>query len=247
MGFLFIFISMRKPVLKILIKEILREWDGLHNQSGNSSQCSGCSHDVSIPDITQMVRDPLNDPMLNGKLHEEGERTEHFSVKWNEPDIISSAGKIFLGDKWFANAVPVSKDWNPKYAGKWWINRHEEAFKLDFPSSPIYFEDVQSLLNYLEKWYSTKKSPLNEQYKFDDFKWLGRQDGFGIPTDVYYGSIFLGVIVSSPDGYMIGLVKGPKNDITIKKSPKNMFKTKNDVAKVLHNTWKELRYIGETK
>ncbi len=124
-----------------------------HNQSAPMSQCSGFQYDVSIPDITQMTRDPLNDPELNGKM--------------------------------------------------------------------------------------------NEQYKFDDFKWLARQDGFGIPTDVYYGSVLLGVIVSSPEGYMIGLIKGPKNDITIKKSPKNMYKTKNDAAQSLHQVWKQLRYIGE--
>jgi hypothetical protein len=62
---------MKNYELKKLIKEVLKEWDGLHNQSGNGSQCSGYSHDVINTNITQMVRDPLNDPQLNGKMNEQ--------------------------------------------------------------------------------------------------------------------------------------------------------------------------------
>lgn len=143
---------MNPTELKSLIRAILKEVYSL-----KEGDATGYSQGIVIPDITTMERDPLNDPMLNGKLHES-----------------------------------------------------------------------------------------NTQYKFDDFKWLGRQDGFGIPTDVYYGSILLGVIVSSPKGYMIGLIKGPTSDVTINKSPKNMFKTKDDAAIRLHQAWKQLRYAEET-
>jgi hypothetical protein len=126
-----------------------------HNQMGAKSQCSGYSHDVTIPDITQMERDPLTDPLLTGKL--------------------------------------------------------------------------------------------DEQYKFDDFKWLARMDGFGMPTDVYYGSILLGVIISTHTGYMISIIKGPTHDISYKSSSNNQFKTKNDAAEMLHREWKLLRQNKETE
>ena len=50
-----------------------------NNQRGNQSQCSGVSHDVTIPDITSMVRDPLNDPELNGKMNEGKYRFDDFN------------------------------------------------------------------------------------------------------------------------------------------------------------------------
>lgn len=85
------------------------------------------------------------------------------------------------------------------------------------------------------------------QYKFDDFNWLKRGDGFGIPTDVYYGTILLGVIISQENGYLIGLVKGPNGDRSYKQDPKKPFKTKDDAAEALHRAWKSLRYGEETK
>ncbi len=244
---------MKSYELKKFVKTILREVYQLkenafihHNQMGAASQCSGVSHDVTIPDVTSMERDPLTDPILTGKLDEKGEKTEHFWVKWNEPDIVKNAGKIFLGDKWFANAVKMNKDYGPKYGNKWVINKHTEAFKLGFESPSIGFDNVQLLLDYLEKWYMSRKPSLNEQYRFHDFKWLARMDGFGMPTDVYYGSILLGVIVSTPNGYTIEMVKGPTTNVSYKQSPKNLFKTKDDAAKVIRRVWRLLRQNKET-
>jgi len=88
---------------------------------------------------------------------------------------------------------------------------------------------------------------LNEQYRFDDYTYLKRGDGFGVPTDVYYGSILLGVIVSQENGYLVGLVKGPNGDRAYKQDPKKPFKTKNDAAEALHRAWKSLRHGEETK
>jgi len=88
---------------------------------------------------------------------------------------------------------------------------------------------------------------LHEQYKFDDFKWLARGDGFGVPTDVYYGTVLLGVIVSQENGYVVATVKGPKGDRSYKQDPKKPFKTKDDAAQALHRAWKSLRHGEETK
>jgi len=85
------------------------------------------------------------------------------------------------------------------------------------------------------------------QYRFDDFNWMKRGDGFGIPSDVYYGTILLGVIVSQENGYLIGLVKGPNGDRSYKQDPKKPFKTKDDAAEALHRAWKSLRHGEETK
>ena len=199
------------------------------------------STNVAWDDITQMERDPLTDPELNGKLNEDGEKTEHFSVEWGSPDILKGAGKIYFRDKWFANTLKVGNDWNPKYVGKWWINRAQEAFNLKFPPTEIFFDDVQSLLDYLENWYQTRNKNINEQYKFDEFGWLSTMDGFNKPVDVYYGKIHLGVIESKPDGYVIIVVIGPHKHYRIEAGPTNKFKTKIDAAETLHRTWKTLR------
>jgi hypothetical protein len=225
--------------------EIKRRLKQINQKIPESTEPSiGGSHadqstNVAWDDITQMERDPLTDPELNGKLNEDGEKTEHFSVEWGSSDIAKGAGKIYLGDKWFANTLKVAEDWSPKYVGKWWINRHEEAFNLNFPATEIFFDDVQSLLDYLEKWYQSRN--INEQYKFDEFGWLSTMDGFNKPVDVYYGKIHLGVIESKPDGYVIIVVMGPNKHYRIEAGPQNKFKNKNQAAETLHRTWKTLR------
>jgi len=78
-------------------------------------------------------------------------------------------------------------------------------------------------------------------YRFDDFKWLGNMAGFGVPTDVYYGTVYLGLIESKPDGYVIQMVDTPKGKQRIKQGGQNLFKTKEHAAEILHKTWKILR------
>lgn len=80
------------------------------------------------------------------------------------------------------------------------------------------------------------------EYKFNDFDWLKDRSGFNLPTDVYHGTILLGVIISKPDGYVIDRVmKLHGGSYPIKHSPKNKFKTKELAARALHRTWKFLR------
>ena len=40
-------------------------------------------------------------------------------------------------------------------------------------------------------------------YKFDDYPEYARMDGFGMPIDVSYGNVLLGVIATEPDGYIL--------------------------------------------
>ena len=84
---------------------------------------------------------------------------------------------------------------------------------------------------------------MNESYRFEDFHWLANMSGFGKPTNVYHDSILLGVIISEPNGYVIDRILGPKGTVSVKKTSKNKFKTKNDAAETLHRTWKSLRNI----
>jgi hypothetical protein len=81
----------------------------------------------------------------------------------------------------------------------------------------------------------------NTSYKFDEFKWLANMAGFGMPVDVYYGTIYLGLIESTPDGYVIQMVDTPQGKQRIKQGGKNKFKTKQRAAEILHKTWKVLR------
>jgi len=82
---------------------------------------------------------------------------------------------------------------------------------------------------------------MDLKYKFDDFEWLADMSGFNKPTDVYYGSILLGVIISIPTGYVIDNVLTPRGSIKVTKTKNNDFKTKMDAAKMLHQLWKSQR------
>jgi hypothetical protein len=83
------------------------------------------------------------------------------------------------------------------------------------------------------------------EYKFIPFKWLARMDGFGYPIDVYYGTIYLGLLEVEPNGLEIKMVDGPVGKVLIKPGRNNIFKTQLDAAKVLHRTWKILRQGDE--
>lgn len=82
-------------------------------------------------------------------------------------------------------------------------------------------------------------------YRFQDFNWMARMDGFGVPSDVYYGNILLGVIISEPDGYYIERVMGPLKVQGVQRTPSNKFKSKNLAAQMLHKVWARMRKVGD--
>lgn len=94
----------------------------------------------------------------------------------------------------------------------------------------------KSALITLIKTIITEASPTG--YSFDDFEWLGNMSGFGIPSDVYYGAIYLGTIESDIDGYRLVLVDTPRAKKRVEQSSLNRFKSKNESARVLHLLWK---------
>jgi predicted alpha/beta hydrolase family esterase len=118
----------------------------------------------SFPKLVSVIDKKIsNKKIVNEVLsgQDKNAKTEHFWVKFGEPDIVKGAGKIFLGNEWFANAVQMAADWNPKYAGKWVVNRHTGAFRLKLPPSKGgYYSTIQELLNDLETWYI--KNHLNK-------------------------------------------------------------------------------------
>lgn len=86
---------------------------------------------------------------------------------------------------------------------------------------------------------------MSAGYNFEDFKWLGGMDGFGVPTDVRYGPTYIGTIKSKPTGYEIIYVDTPQGLIPIGPNVKqNMFKSKMAAAERLHITWKTIRKEG---
>lgn len=92
-----------------------------------------------------------------------------------------------------------------------------------------------------EKEKNSIKESTDMNYKFDEFKWLGNMAGFGVPVDVSYGAIYLGLIESTPDGYVIQMVDTPKGKQKIRQGGTNKFKTKQDAAETLHKAWKLMR------
>ena len=73
-------------------------------------------------------------------------------------------------------------------------------------SYKFYNDELRRRMKYIN-------NPIKENtYKFNDFKWLGNMAGFGILTDIYYGSILLGTIESQKDGYVVKSIQGRSGD-----------------------------------
>ena len=259
--------TIKRSTLKLLIKEIILEERNLNhnssvnrisnNQIGSSSQCSGYSHDVTIPDITAMVRDPLNDPKLTGKMNEVDE------YKFDEPTWSPDS---LIGKK-FGN--PIAVYYNTILLGDIILKSNVyEICGVTLPSGGMMpvkksrknkfktKNDAARIMHVL--WKRARfnggennivlKEISEGEYRFADFDWLSNMAGFNKPTDVYYGSIYLGTIVSKPNGYVIELIDTPQGQRTVEyKNRKGqkidplVFKTKDIAAKVLHTYWKKQR------
>jgi hypothetical protein len=103
------------------------------------------------------------------------------------------------------------------------------------------YSDVQLERDPLNDPRLTGKKPFKEStFKFKDFNWMKRGDDFGMPIDVYYGTILIGVITTEPGYYEVSLIKGPTkhDDVPIKKDKRNQFKTKELAARAVHLMWK---------
>ncbi len=118
----------------------------------------------------------------------------------------------------------------------------DEDFALGY-SHGMVFDDPQP-----KGWRDPLNDPIltgkineSDVYRFKDFDWLANLGGFGKPSDVYYKNIHLGIIESSPGGYIITNVSGPLQHYDVKLNKKNKFKTKNDAALSLHLLWKLIR------
>lgn len=83
---------------------------------------------------------------------------EHFKITFGHSDISKLAGKIFLGNEWFANVYPSSYN-----DDEWAINAHTGAFNHKFQSPDYTFTKLEDVLAYLEEWYS--KQGMNEEKK----------------------------------------------------------------------------------
>ena len=83
-------------------------------------------------------------------------------------------------------------------------------------------------------------------YTFDDFDYLAKPNGFGVPTDVKYKSTYIGTIESMPEGYQIVLIDTPKSGKQVIRPNKkqNVFKSKDLAATQLHKVWKLIRSKG---
>ena len=78
-------------------------------------------------------------------------------------------------------------------------------------------------------------------YTFHDFPEAAYGDGFGYPTDVKYGSVYLGTLINLANGIVIKYVDTPDGKKSIKPGGTNRFKTQQDASETLHKTWAFLR------
>ncbi len=82
-------------------------------------------------------------------------------------------------------------------------------------------------------------------YRYEAFPELATGDGFNYPVDVYWDTIYLGLIQAKPNGFVIRTVETPSGKANIAQSPKNMFKSQDLAAEVLHRTWQLYRSGGD--
>jgi len=78
------------------------------------------------------------------------------------------------------------------------------------------------------------------QFRFKDFDDLPDK-----PSDVYYGTDFLGTILYKPEGYTIKMIKGPHVNRMIKPGQGNVFSTKLEAAQKLYSVWDQLQKSKE--
>ena len=79
--------------------------------------------------------------------------SKNFSIKFGEFSGDNPNGKIYLGDKWFANVIFVPREYG-KYGEKWVINKHTEAFNLKY-NYELPFDTLEDMLKHLEEWYES--------------------------------------------------------------------------------------------
>ena len=105
--------------------------------------------------VKEIIKEIISNDDINSK-------TEHFSVKFGDPEIGKESAKIILnGSIWFANTFKLSSDYG-RLANKWMINAHTGAFDMKFKSPNFGFKTVQELLDYLENWYMTNNQRLTK-------------------------------------------------------------------------------------
>jgi len=251
---------MKKSILKRLIKEIITtsRWD---TPKGTPDTVINVMHIIIASLQKRNIENPT-DYVKIGKLKmskpsdlgwsifssKGNERNYIYYVNTNNTWYISTVSKNKIGFK-IRNAKnlgdvflhSIMEDW-VNFTERGIDNLISEDFTLGYSHGIVIDDPIFLVRDPLNDPELTGK--MNEQYRFHDFDWLSDMSGFGKPTDVYYGSILLGVIESKPDGYIIRIVMGPKRAELIRSSPKNKFKTKEVAAKVLHATWKQFRNIN---
>jgi|ERR1035437_1302721 hypothetical protein len=189
------------------------------------------SHNLTIQKIIQK----LNGPMDFGKS---GRNVWH--------DIDEIIGKMVK--KWGYKLIHYNKD---SSYGNVVVILDRSAIESYRLGSVWDYDDLSNRkILYPENNMKSKKS-LKEisdgriiydgKYTFIDFPELGNAAGFRIPSDVRFGSIYIGTIESDTNGYMIKLIDTTTGKKTVRQTPRNRFKSKDLAAIALHRSWKELR------
>jgi hypothetical protein len=153
-------------------------------------------------------------------------------------DVLASMNFTYMGSQVVSpEDIRRSRKFGRK--SEFWLRNHRFEHLIDRRRIEIWNIEKNAI-----KRDIVKESKMT--YKFDEFKWLANISGFGTPVDVSYGTVYLGLIESAHDGYVIRMVDTPEGKKRIKQGGKNKFKTKQDAAETLHKTWAVLRG-GATK
>ena len=87
---------------------------------------------------------------------------KYFSVRFDDPPRnwtpSDKIGIVYFegGDEKVHFANTFIDNIIPKRVGKWVLNRHTGAFKMELEGEGLWFDDLKDLVSYLDKWYEDK-------------------------------------------------------------------------------------------
>lgn len=108
-------------------------------------------------------------------------KTEHFYVGFADDN--QNRGQIYLNHTLFANFFKCPSDWGAS-AGKFQVNRDWIAGKIKYDGENL-FDDIASMLKYLQKWYCEKTETGFYINRINDYMFLVHKR----PDGLYYASI----------------------------------------------------------
>lgn len=156
------------PNMKATFELLVKDRDvGLHGPGGSEFSVENIVFKLlRNRGYIKKLKDTMNnfyDKKMSLKEYSTETKSKYFSIPRSGIRPSGDAGKIMLGDEWFANFNKYPDDPNDygELAGKWLLNRHTGAHQRKM-EEPEPFDSLAELMEYLDDWY--ENTQLEEGY-----------------------------------------------------------------------------------